>query len=57
MNKQKKKNPNMATDWMQAITILQLSGDSPVCPVSRRSSATAFLPSFIRMVWCSLSVS
>jgi len=51
-------DPNMATDWMHAVmTFLQLSGESPICPVSRRILAIAFLPSFIRMAWCTLSVS
>jgi len=50
--------PNMATDWMHAImTFLQLAGDRPICPVSRRSLVIACLPSLVPMSWCSLSVS
>ena len=51
-------DPNMATNRTQAVmTFLQLAGESPVCPVSRRSLAIAFLPSLSWMAWWSLSVS
>jgi hypothetical protein len=37
----------MATDWMQAVmTFRQLTGASPICPVSRRSRPIPFFPSF-----------
>jgi len=46
--------PNIVVDWTHAaMTFLQLAGVSPICPVSRRSLVNAFLPSFIRVAWCS----
>jgi len=42
--------PNMATDWMQAVmTFRQFAGERPICPVSRRSRVSAFLP-FLSLV-------
>ena len=48
----------MVADWTHTvITFLQLAGMSSICPVSYWSLVIAFLPSFIRVEWCSLSVS
>jgi len=50
MIKQKKKT-------QAVITILQLASESPICLVSRRSQAVAFLPSLSRVARWSLIVS
>ena len=50
--------PNMAMDWTHAdMTRLQLVGERPILPVSRRSRVIAFLPLFSLVAWCSFSVS
>ena len=51
-------DPKMSTDGVRAVmTSLQLAGERPICPASRRSRAIAFFPLFSRMAWWSLSVS
>ena len=42
--------PKMAAGWVHAVAaFLQLAGERPICPASRRSRAIAFFPFFIRM--------